>query len=160
MTELEELMSELTPEQIELLAQKVVDDLDDIAAIERATPANASRRDLLALRIARVALRSIEHPSEIGESVLEDVLRRILGKGGAIANAGDTLKQAAKDIFITPKGAQNQAIALGFATMRDMILSEINLLRAATVPPLAARTLTQFNNTFKSTYEAKIDNLT
>jgi hypothetical protein len=70
-----------------------------------------------------------------------------------------SLKQSAKDIFITPKGSQNQAIALGFATMRDMMLSEINLLRAATVPPLTARTLNQFNSTFKSTYEAKIDAL-
>jgi hypothetical protein len=69
------------------------------------------------------------------------------------------LKQAAKDIFLVPSGAQNQAIALGFATMRDMMLSEINILRAASVPALAARTLTQFNNTFKSTYEAKIDAL-
>ena len=69
------------------------------------------------------------------------------------------LKQAAKDIFVTPSGAQNQAIALGFATFREMMLSEINLLRAASVPPLAARTLTQFNNTFKATYEAKIDAL-
>jgi len=70
------------------------------------------------------------------------------------------LKQAAKDIFLTPTGAQNQAIALGFQTLRDMMLSEINLLRAAVSPPLSARTITQFNNTFKSTYEAKIDALT
>jgi hypothetical protein len=70
-----------------------------------------------------------------------------------------SLKQAAKDIFITPTGAQNQAISLGFATMRDMMLSEINLLRAAVVPPLTARTLNQFNTAFKDQYEAKIDNL-
>jgi hypothetical protein len=69
------------------------------------------------------------------------------------------LKKAAKDIFLVPTGAQNQAISLGFATMRDMMLSEINILRAAVVPALNARTLTQFNTTFKSTYEAKIDAL-
>lgn len=69
------------------------------------------------------------------------------------------LKQAAKDIFVNPSGAQNQAISLGFATMRDLMLSEINLLRAATVPPLTARTIVQFNTQFKTAYEAKIDSL-
>jgi len=69
------------------------------------------------------------------------------------------LKQAAKDIFLVPSGAQNHAIALGFETLRDMMLSEINLLRAASVPPLTARTITQFNNTFRTTYESKIDAL-
>jgi hypothetical protein len=69
------------------------------------------------------------------------------------------LKQAAKDIFLVPSGAQNQAIALGFATFREMMLSEINIVRAASVPSLPARTLAQFNTTFKATYEAKIDAL-
>jgi hypothetical protein len=67
------------------------------------------------------------------------------------------LKAAAKNIFLTPSGPQAQAIALGFRTLREMMLSEINALR--TQAGLAVRTQAQFNNAFKTTYESLVDAL-
>lgn len=75
------------------------------------------------------------------------------------SNRLSELKQAAKDIFQTPTSAENQAIALGFAVMLEMMVSELNLLRAAVTPPLAARTNAQVKTAFRNQYEAKIDSL-
>lgn len=104
-----------------------------------------------------------------------DLSKRIRWNGTALANltqaeidtiAADRtstrlteLKQAAKDIFLAPTSSENKAIALGFETVLEMMVSELNLLRAAVTPPLAARTNAQVKTAFRNQYEAKIDSL-
>jgi hypothetical protein len=82
----------------------------------------------------------------------------------AAASAAATLsavKQAAKNIFVTPSGPQQQAIRLAILTiMIDIMLPEINALRTNAAIGLAARTQTQLNNAFTSAYVARIDALT
>lgn len=77
-----------------------------------------------------------------------------------IADARNAARLGAKNIFIAPNNAENQAIALGFETVLEMVVSEINILRAAVSPPLSARTAVQVKTAFRNTYEGKIDSLT
>ena len=67
------------------------------------------------------------------------------------------IKQAAKDIFINPTTPDRHAIRLGFETVMEMVVSEINILRGQHA--LADRTDTQLKNAFKATFESKIDAL-
>jgi hypothetical protein len=67
------------------------------------------------------------------------------------------LKAAAKSIFVSPDSPEHQAINLGFATLIELVVSEINILRSNA--GLSARTNNQVKTSFKSTYEAKIDAL-
>jgi len=80
----------------------------------------------------------------------------------AIAAAADAaektaVKRAAKDIFVTPSGSQEQAIRLGFQVFSELMLAEINALRTAA--GLTPRTQAQFNTAFRTNYESKIDAL-
>jgi len=73
------------------------------------------------------------------------------------AASAAALKAAAKGIFITPSSPENQAIKLGFETLIELVVSELNILR--TGAGLAVRTNAQVKTSFKTTYESKIDAL-
>lgn len=96
----------------------------------------------------------------LGGEVVELSASEITQVSGAITTGRATLiKAAAKNIFLAPTNSHDQAIKLGFEVVLEMMVSELNLLRAAVTPALAPRTNTQVKNAFKSSYESKIDNL-
>lgn len=74
-----------------------------------------------------------------------------------LASNKAAVKAAAKAIFVTPEDAQAQAIKLGFETLIELTVSQLNTLR--TNAGLATITNNQVKNSFKSTYESKIDAL-
>jgi hypothetical protein len=76
------------------------------------------------------------------------------------ASANAAVKQAAKDIFLNPTTPTNHAIQLGFETIAEIIVSEINSVRANFDPAMPARTNQQMKNAFKSIYEGKVDAIT
>jgi hypothetical protein len=73
------------------------------------------------------------------------------------ATSESALRQASKDIYLTPQNPHDHAIKLGFETLAEIIVSEINAIRANFTPQLPARTNAQIKNAFKTTYEAKVD---
>jgi hypothetical protein len=75
------------------------------------------------------------------------------------ASANAAVKQAAKDIFLNPTTPTNHAIQLGFETIAEIIVSEINSVRANFDPAMTARTNAQMKNAFKSIYEGKVDSI-
>jgi hypothetical protein len=75
------------------------------------------------------------------------------------ATSESALRQASKDIYLTPATPHDHAIKLGFETLAEIIVSEINVIRANFDPQLPARTNAQIKNAFKTTYEAKVDSI-
>ncbi len=75
----------------------------------------------------------------------------------ATAQEKAEVRAAAKAIFVTPTDAQAHAIKLAFDTLIELTVSQINTLR--TNAGLAVITANQVKNSFKSTYESKVDAL-
>jgi hypothetical protein len=122
-----------------------------------------------------------EREAELGANILKDpditgiTLNAAKVVGGVLSNltapelasidadvlaaTKTALKTVAKGIFVTPDSPEHQAIKLGFEALAEIMVSEINILRAAVVPALTARTGTQVKNAFKAAYETKVDAL-
>jgi hypothetical protein len=76
----------------------------------------------------------------------------------AAANLAE-MKQASKDIYLTPSSSHNHAIKWGMESLAEVVVDELNLIRANFSPAMTARNYTQAKTAFRTKYEAKIDAL-